>query len=382
MATVGSGHNAVAEAIIAELRSGGAQMEIECVDVMQYTPRLFRAYYAGGFALAMSRFGRAYGLGFRLTNRPHCRSRGPIERQRLAGERLAMRRFEQYLLAQRPDVVVNTHFLPAPLIGRLIANGVLAARQFVVVTDIESHRRWYSRNVRRWFVPSDYTAGIFRRWGIPDRRITISGIPVHPKWTRPVDRAKVLADWNLPADRKIVLLSGGTEFTCGPIVRIARRMAASCPEAHLIVLAGRDKKLLSSLARLGEAGGRLVPMGFTDRLHELVAICSLMVTKAGGVMTAECLARGTPMVLLKPVPGHEAGNARYLAGRGAAVVTRGVADTAETVRRLLNDSTKLAELAGGARRLHRPAAKIVADAIRRAAGGVKEGGSSCPAGRR
>ena len=153
-----------------------------------------------------------------------------------------------------------------------------------------------------------------RRWGVHERHITVSGIPIHPKWARPLDRRKILRDWRLPADRKIVLLAGGTEFTCGPVVRIARHIAEVCPQAYVVVLAGRSKKLLAELAASPLAPGRLVGVGFTDRVHELVEACSLMVTKPGGVTTAECLAKGTPMVLMNPVAGQEGGNAEYLAG--------------------------------------------------------------------
>ena len=362
-ATVGAGHNSVARAIVTHLQTVAPHIDLECVDVLTFTPWAFRAYYAGGFALAMTRFGRIYGLGFRITNRPHRPERGLMERRRLWCERIAMRRFARRLRARPPDLIVNTPFLAAPFIGRLIRDGDLDVRQFVAVTDIEVHRFWYSENVDRWFVPADHSAAPFRKWGIDPGRITVSGIPIHPKWTDPLDRERILRDWSLPRDRRIVLLSGGTEFTCGPIVKIARRIAGQCEGAYVVVLAGRNKKLLGQLSALPEVPERLVGVGFTDRIHELVEVCSLMVTKAGGVTTAECLAKGTPMVLLKPVPGHEAGNAEYLAGEGAAVITRSIKEVVAAVVALLGDEGELEGLERNARRLYRPAGRIIADAV-------------------
>jgi processive 1,2-diacylglycerol beta-glucosyltransferase len=363
-ASVGAGHNQAAGAIADCLRRDFPQARVEVVDILTFAPWAFRTYYAGGYALAVSRFPRLYGLGFRLNDRPQTARRAPRERLRLWHERRHLRRFARYVVEDPPDLIVHTHFLGAPLLGRLIRSGGLPTPQMLVVTDIRMHRFWYSEGVCRWFAPAEPVAERLRQWGIEPQRITVSGMPVHPKWTAPLDRRRILADWSLPADRPIVLLSAGAEFTCGPVGRIARGILATCDDVFLAVLAGRNKKLLARLSRLPEAGRSLAGIAFTDRVHELVAACSLMVTKAGGLSTAECLAKATPMVLLPPVPGQEAGNAAYLAAHGAAVLARNARDVADHVARLLTDRGELARLAENARRLHRPAAQTIVAAIR------------------
>jgi len=362
-ASVGAGHKSVAETLAAALSLARPQLKVNVVDVLDFAPWLFRAYYAGGFALAMTRAPRLYGLGFALTNRPDRPRRGLMERRRLATEQWALRRFARYIRRNRFDLIVNTHFVAAPLVGGLIRRGLTDTRQIVTVTDIEVHRFWYAEGVHRWFVPADYSARQLRRWGIADDLVTISGIPIHPKWTAPLDRADILRRWNLPADKTIIVLTGGTEFTCGPVAKIARRLLDARGDTCIVVLAGRNKKLLATLATMPQAGGRLFPVGFTDRVHELVEVCSIMITKAGGLTTAECLAKAKPMVLLRPVPGHEAGNAAYLAGRGAAVLTHSVDDVTASVSRLLDDPAQLARIGESAGRLHRPATETITAAI-------------------
>ena len=366
-ASVGAGHKSVARALVEQLHLTAPAIDVTCQDVLDFTPGAFRKCYAGGFALAMARLPRVYGLGYWLMNRPRGRRRGLVERQRLWAERLAERGFARYLLETRPDLIVNTHFVAGPLIGHMIQHAHLNSRQVVVVTDIEVHRFWYAECVEHWFVPAEHSAEPLRRWGIPDERITVSGIPIHPKWTSRLERKDVLAEWKLPADRPIVILSGGTEFVCAPVAAIARALLDACPDLHLVVLAGRNKNLLATLSGLPEAGGRLTPLGFTDRLNELLEVGSLMLTKAGGVMTAECLAKGTPMILMKPVPGHEAGNAAYLSRQGAAVIARSVAEIVGEVRRLLDDRRSLAQMAENAGMLYKPGCQTVVSAIRRMA---------------
>ena len=116
-ASVGAGHNSAAQAIVQSLKSTAPKIDVACDDVLTFAPRVFRAYYAGGFALGMTKLRSLYGLGFRLTDRPHRPGRNVVERRRLWTERLAMRRFARRLLEHQPDVIVDTHFLPAPVVG-------------------------------------------------------------------------------------------------------------------------------------------------------------------------------------------------------------------------------------------------------------------------
>ena len=368
-ASVGAGHNSAARAIVAALGNAAPDVDVEYLDVLTLTPWAFRAYYAGGYAFFVTTMPWGYGVGYWTTNRPHKPARGFMEHRRLWTERWAMRRLSRRLLAETPDLIVHTHFLAPPLVGRLIDRGKLQTRQMVVLTDNDTHRFWYSEHVERWFIPAENCLDGLRRWGIDPERITVSGIPVHPKWTRPSDRARVLADWNLPADKQIVLLAGGTDFTCAPIEKIARQIADTCDRACVVVLAGRNKKLLGRLTPLAAArGGRLISVSFSDRVNELVDVCSLMVTKAGGITTAECLAKAAPMVLLKPVPGQEARNARHFQREGAAVIVRRTAHVARVVKRLLADPAELGALADNAARLYRPGTETIAAAICEALG--------------
>ena len=363
-ASVGAGHNSAARAIIAGLADRAPGLAVEYLDVLTDAPWLFRAYYAGGYAFGVTKVPRAYGLAYWITNHPHRPGRSLAERWRLWHERRALEPLLARLAADPPDLVLSTHFLLPPLFGRLIARRKIPTRQMVVLTDNEAHRFWYAENVQRWFLPADHCARTLRTWGIDDGTITVSGIPVHPKWTARVDPQRVRADWNLPPDKRIVLLAGGAQFTCAPIETLACRIADTCEEACVVVLGGNNKKLLGRLAPLAAARpGRLVPVSFTDRAHELVSACSLMVTKAGGITTAECLARGTPIVLLKPVPGQEAANARHFQRHGAAVIVPRARDTADVVRRLLSDPVELQALADNAAGLYRPATQTIVEAV-------------------
>ena len=365
--SVGAGHNQAAAAIMAALRRADPSASVEFVDALRFVPAWHRLPYAGGYSLAVTRFRRLYGLGYRLMNRPSGPRRRWHERARLWLEWHALKRLRRFVLARRPALVMATHYLAMPAVGRLVRQGTPGVRLWAVVTDNEAHRFWYSEGVERWFVANERVVGELGRWGVEPGRVTVSGIPVHPKWTEPLDRRGICRDWNLPADVPIVLLSGGAFFTVGPVAEMARAILSNC-DAHVVVLAGSNKRLLAQLASLPEAGTRLTPVSFTDRVHELAEVACLMVTKAGGLTTTECTAKGVAMVLTPPVPGQEAANARWLARHGAAVVTRSPEEVPRRVAELLASPERLGSLQAAARRLYRPAARTIAEEIVRSLG--------------
>ncbi len=362
-ASVGAGHNSVARAVsgAVDARMGGGASEI--VDILDFAPGIFRAYYSGGFRFAMSGWPRCYGIGYAMSDRPNHSGRGLWEKKRLLQEWIWLSRFRRFLADRKPKLVVNTHFLAPPIIARMIRKGHVATTQFVVITDNIPHRFWYSEEVDRWFLPGDVGAKRLHGWGIDPKRITVSGMPIHEKWSTRTGRQEILSRWALPADKKIVLLSGGAEFTCGPVVHTARRLAEACPDACVVVLAGRDKKLVASLAKLGFGDDRLRPVSYTDKVNELVQVASVMITKSGGITTSECIAEGLAMVLPKPVPGQESGNAAYLASHDAAMVVRRHRDVPQVVRRLLDDPQRLLQLGQNARSLYADGRESVAGAV-------------------
>src|SRR5206468_4326301 len=59
-------------------------------------------------------------------------------------------------------------------------------------------------------------------------------------------------------------------------------------------------------------------LGFVTNMHECMAVADLIITKPGGLTSAEALALGKPLLILSPIPGQEMANSDFLLERGAA----------------------------------------------------------------
>lgn len=366
-ASVGAGHNQAARALRETLTRSASNLHVECWDVLEYTPWRFRAKYARGYAFSVSHLPRLYGLGFACTDHPRGPKRTLLERRRLWSESRVLRKLGQAVEAFKSDLIVHTHFLAPPFLHRLGERRGRPFRQIIVTTDVIPHRWWYCEEAEQYFTAHESGRERLIELGAPAERIVVSGMPIHPKWTAPLPKREVICKaWSLPTDRPIVLLSGGTDFTCGPIVSIARGLAKTCPRACVVVLGGRNKKLLGRLAKLPETrDGHIVPQGFTDRLPELAEVAGVMITKAGGLTTAECLAKRLPMIFLRPVPGQEESNAKFFMQHGAGRIAHNTRAVVKHVEDLLASPDELQTLSDAARRLYQPGETTITEAILR-----------------
>ncbi len=128
--------------------------------------------------------------------------------------------------------------------------------------------------------------------------------------------------------------------------------ALAAAEVTPVVIVGKNRALqrrVSEAARRAGSGVRV--LGFVDDVYDWMLAADVLVTKPGGLTTSEALAAGTPMVLLRPLPGQEERNAKYLVSRGAALRASRGRELVRLVDAVLADG----ELAG---RLRAAAAKL------------------------
>ena len=99
-------------------------------------------------------------------------------------------------------------------------------------------------------------------------------------------------------------------------------------------------------------------------IAEYLAAADLIVTKPGGLTSSEALARGTPIVIVNPIPGHESRNSDFLLERGVAVKVNNLKLLQFKLTELLDDPHRLITMRSAAMKLAKPdAAQVVAKKI-------------------
>lgn len=360
--SAGAGHVRAAQALEAAAARRGCDISAVHVDAMELVPKLFRKLYAESYVALINAAPALWSWLYRATDKPKAADR--VTRIRQAIERLNTRRLIQRLRELDGDAVICTHFLPAQLLSRLIRRGEWDRPVFVQVTDYDVHGLWVHDHLNGYFAADEEIAWRMADRGLEPQHVHVTGIPIHPVFAEPRERAVCAAELGLdPRRPTILLMSGG--HGVGDLSALAERLLALTGPHQLIALAGRNTKLLERLRTLAAAHpGRLLPLGFTATIERVMTCADLAVSKPGGLTTAECLAVGLPLIVVSPIPGQEERNMHYLMEGGAAWQACDGAALAFRVQRLLAEPERLRTMAANARRLGRAdAAQRVLDVV-------------------
>ena len=359
-AGVGSGHNMAAEVLEAHARNAQEAEAVQTLDVLHLTSDLYRRLYDDAYFRLINAAPWLVGWSYDARDAPFP-SRDPL----WLWDQLNTTEVARAIQSYRPDVVLSTHFLPARLASLLRARGQIHATTSVITTDYDFQGLWLSTPFNRFYVAREETRAHMVEIGLPADRITVSGIPVRSVFSEPVERAAVLARYELRSDLPILLISAGaaggayTQAVVEQTLRIRNAFQA-------VVVCGRNQQLKDKITALVACqADRYRVLGYTSDIPDLMRLAALFVGKPGGLSSSECMAAGLPMVLINPIPGQEVRNSDFLLEEGAAVRCNYQTTVGYKIDSLLDDANRLQCMAASARRLGRQdaAAAIVATAL-------------------
>jgi processive 1,2-diacylglycerol beta-glucosyltransferase len=354
-ASAGAGHLRAAQAVEHALNEMGAANEVRHVDTLEYTNPVFRRLYSKTYIEMVNKTPELLGWLYDHLDKPWKHAR-----RRLAFEKLNTGPFVKLLKSYRPEITVCTHPLPAEIIAWLKAKEKIKTRQAIVVTDFDVHAMWLCRHFEHYFVAIEETRVHLEKLGVPPGKITVSGIPIDPVFSRPKDKAEMRARYGLGPDKTTILVSAGG-FGVGPVETLMGTLRDLEHPAQVVAICGRNEALKSRLDALAAdlpADARLTiyPVGFTQAMDEYMAASDLLLGKAGGLTTSESLARGLAFVIVNPIPGQEERNSDHLLEEGVAIRCNNPPTLAYKIDRLLDDPARFAAMRANALRMARPRA--------------------------
>lgn len=365
-ASVGNGHVRAAEAVEAALRARLPEGVVRHLDVLTLSNAAFRRLYAQTYLDLVNKAPHFLGYFYDLLDRPSRSGRHRGDRFRLLLEKFNLRAFLRLLREQTWDLAINTHFLPAELIAALRRKRQLHLPQLTVTTDFETHRLWVNQPCEGYCTATEEGALYLQAWGVPAETTHVTGIPIHPLFAKDKPRNLCRMRQGLVGDRPVVLqMAGG--FGVGPLVPLHQALLAVTHPLEVVVVTGRNPTLREQLAAVPVPDRhRRHLLGFTDQIDELMAAADLLISKPGGLTTAEALARGLPLMVVNPIPGQESRNSDYLLENGAALKANNPPLLTYKLNTLLSHPRRLEQLRHNARRLGRPHAAfaVVEHALR------------------
>ena len=350
-----SGHHAAARAIEAEIRRQNPLAETRCLDlletthptwssIVQYaymstirrTPELWEALYDNFWFDLLTRYIRPL-----------------VQRGNSLKLRILMDAFQ-------PDAIVCTQAHPFAVLSAYARRQGKPIPIWGVITDFLPHRFWHVKPGEhiRYVVPTETAVQRLMILGTPADRIHTFGIPI---------QADILAARGRTVSRnngRRVLVMGGSRGL-GARYHTIRKLDCSDADFTIDVVTGTNRRLRKQLIAARHKFKHPIRIrGYVKDAMALMRRASLLIGKPGGLTSAEAMASGTPMLIIRPLPGQERGNTEMLVRHGAAIHLDRDRDLPAVAASLITNVSLLEMMADRARSLGKPdAARDVAEAV-------------------
>jgi processive 1,2-diacylglycerol beta-glucosyltransferase len=171
-ASFGSGHKRAAEAVLEAFQD--RDIPVQCRDLLDFLPPVMSAFYSWAYHYMITSSRRLWRLTYNAVNAP----KRPYRPATAITQSWQFSRLKEFILQGNYTHVLSTHFTPSALISDWCAANVLRCETFSIITDHEAHRCWKRTGLNHYFVPSAKVASEMRAIGVPEKDITVSGIPV------------------------------------------------------------------------------------------------------------------------------------------------------------------------------------------------------------
>ncbi len=352
-ASVGMGHHRAAVGLARAL-AAVPRTQVQVEDTLEHSRDIFRTLYAGSYLQIADRTPAIWSEIYARTDR-HFPLLGLVNAIRMVTTTLGVRGLEALVERSQPDAIICTHFLPLEVLGPLRQSGQVPPI-YGVLTDYRAHHFWACKGTDGYFVPTRETQDQMVMAGLPRAIVHVTGIPIDPAVAVPLDQARVRQTLELTPDEPVVLINGSGLAPARVKAVVIELLEHRLP-GTVIIATGRNRELHTLLTDLHDTDATTVRvLGPQPSLDPLIAASDVVIGKAGGLTVSEVLARGVPLIVLTPVPGQEAWNARHVVEAGAGICESETSEVAQAVMQLLQDPARRRSMALAAKDVGRPTA--------------------------
>ncbi|CAH0118204.1 Processive diacylglycerol beta-glucosyltransferase [Paenibacillus sp. CECT 9249] len=231
---------------------------------------------------------------------------------------LGARKLKELISTERPDAIIST--FPHLDVSEICRYVGAVVPTFTVLTDFALHNRWILSKNDKFYVATDELRDKMIEQGIPADQVKTSGIPIRHSFYETQNIEEIRRKYDLNPNMRTTLVLAGAYGVMQFTERIVRKLAA-IPGNQVVVVCGKNERLKTNLTASLQGEPRIKLLGYVENMHELMAVADCAVTKAGGITLSEAIQMNMPPLIFKPFPGQERENAKYLAGKGAAIVS-------------------------------------------------------------
>ena len=331
--SIGNGHDQVANTLRNQFIQRDNSCRVKIVNTIKFISPILDKVILDSYLNILKFYPKAWGKIYEKTNKLD-----PIIDINDITNKLMTSKLHKSINSFVPDVIICTHSFPSSIISNLKQKKIPRTPLVSVITDYNIHTSWVNDYTDYYVIPHENLAYVMENYGVSQNKILPFGIPIRKEFCESVDLQYVREKYML-SDKKTVLVMGGG-LGLGEIYNIVSELDSQLENVQIIAVAGRNNRLEQKLNSMNTRN-RLVVFGFVDTIYELMEAADCIITKPGGVTTAEVLCKQKPLVIFSPLPGQEYENAEFLLNSGVAVATSEVKKIPVLINQILNFDLRL-----------------------------------------
>lgn len=194
------------------------------------------------------------------------------------------------------------------------------------------HYGWLLADADYNIVADEDTKHLYQGRGKDVTKIKVLGIPIREDVAK-LGKTTKIAKLKPKPPYKILFLP--TSSNSRNIMKFIKPFADN-PEFELEVILGRNKTAIEYLgSKLSANNIKLT--GWTDDIAQKLAVSHIVISKAGGSTTQECIAMKKPMVINKIIPGQEEGNVKLIEKHRVGIVATKPEDAKKACLKIIKD---------------------------------------------
>jgi len=255
----------------------------------------------------------------------------------------------------QPDLIIATHAFPCGIFSVLKEEEKLTIPLLGVITDYTIHPFWMHPNVDHYVIHTPQLLKVMARHGFSGGRVWPLGIPLRQQFARQRDKLELRQQLGLDPALPLLLLTGGG-FGLGALEEIAGIILQSDLKAQIAAITGKNEKLRRRLQALTAGNLPFQVHGFVENMPDFLQAADLLISKPGGLTTAEALACRLPLLIVNPIPGQEERNTTFLLNHGVALLATEVEDIPIVLEQFLSNPLRQQHMVEMAALLGRPRA--------------------------
>jgi processive 1,2-diacylglycerol beta-glucosyltransferase len=347
-ASCGTGHRRAAEAVYNYFKENCPAHDLKIIDALQKTNFVFRNLYSYGYLFLVNHALWLWHSCFWLTSvsclRPLVNILIPII------NRLNAKNFSNFLIQEKPDFIISTHFFPSEIATNLKRINKFNSKLISVITDFGIHPFWILAGTDMYIVASRFSKEQLILEGVHEDIIKDFGIPIDSKFLKQYEKDILCKKFEIEPNKFTILISTGS-FGIGQIEEIVDSLYK---EVQILVVSAHNKILYARLRKRNYPNARV--FGFIDNMQELMAVSDMIITKPGGLTISESLAMGLLPIFITAIPGQETENAKILAKKSIGLNLKDIASLKDIVLDFRDHPDKLKNMKEKINELKRPSA--------------------------